>query len=407
MRLWWMVAVVVTLGGVACVGSDDEGASEATTTRPGTVTTSTAATTAPAAQTTTSLGTLSSVTTARVTTTLPEDRGPFLVAWYLEDQGATSYVEVLPVSEDEVDVPLVLAGVHRLESDGAGGVIFSRFRDPAVWHWASGVSEPRLIAEVERGWAVGFIADEPHLVVTADEWKESYFGWCDGDPCFGGEGFLAGSGDRVVRLIRVSDGVATFEHTEPFVLSDTEAQDLLAHHFVAGGDSLAFVRSQIPDTDLSPYPCEEVEFRSMTGDIATVPMNPFSEVSCALWGADVGLLGLSRDGALLVYEEEVDESLERHRDLVALDLNDGTEAIRITMRPEEHRVVYGVDFDPSGAVILFWVDTETEESYTEVVDLDGDTVRMPWPVLDGTKGIPTVSYLPAVYIDLTQLTESS
>lgn len=407
MRLWWMVAAVAALGGVACVGSDNEGASEATTTSAGTATTSTAATTAPTAQTTTSLGAPSSVTTAQVTTTLPEDRGPFLVAWYLEGQGATSYVEVLPVSEDGMGVPLVLAGVHRLESDGAGGVIFSRYRNPAVWHWASGASEPRLIAKPETWWTVGFIANEPHLVVTTDEWKESFFGWCDGEPCFGGEGFWAGSGDRVVRLIRVSDGVTTFEHTEPFVLSDTEAQELLAHHFVAGGDSLAFVRSQIPDTDLSPYPCEEVEFRSMTGDIAIVPMNPFSEVSCALWGADVGLLGLSRDGALLIYEEEVDESLERHRDLVALDLNGGTEVIRITMWPQGQKDFHGVDFDPSGAVILFWVDTETDESHTAVVDLDGDTVKMPWPDLDDTKGIPTVSYLPPVDIDLTQLTESS
>ncbi len=357
-------------------------------------------TTAPSSRTTEILTT----STVGITSSITDPSlvsGPFVVAQYLDLLRDSSYLKLMPLQGDRT-APIVLDDVRNLESDGAGGVIFGWWGESSVWHWASGGAEPTLVAEVESSWSVDFIDGEPHLVFIDDMWEESEFGWCDGDPCFGDEGYQMGTGQRTVRLVSVPDGRTALEHTEPFEIGLSGVSVLLPHSFIAGGSQIAFVRSQIPDM-YTPKECEQVEFRSMTNEVVTMPANPFAEPICDAWLPLVELHGLKRDGNVMVYEESVDG----RRELVMVDLESGDELSRITTSNlvEDPLIAYWVDFDPSGVLALFWVDTETEQSYTEIIDMHGDTVTMSWPLAEGAGGVPTVSYLPAVDVDLTQLSQ--
>jgi hypothetical protein len=399
MRTWGVPVLAVALVLYACASGEPVESTVITTPTTTSMialsssTTTTFVTTVPSPVTT---------TTGVVTTIAPVVSGPFIVAHYVVGPPPFTFIlEVVSVAgTGEID-PLVLDGLGRLESDGAGGVIFSRFDDPGVWHWPSGASDPHLVGDIDGPWSVGFIDDEPVLLIVSDDWKESGFGWCEGEPCFGDDGYQMGSGDRIVTLMRIADGQVTEVHRERFVIGFSGAPNELTHSVVAGGSSIGFVRNTTPDYS-NPIECQQFEFRTTSDELVSYPANPYDDAVCpSVW---IELHGIDRRGSFIVYEEP---SNNGDLALVASELVDDAEPLRITTwdRPEDPVSAHSVDFDPSGIVALLWTNLDTGDSYTEVIDIvNGTSTTLAWPPVDPAQGFPMVTFLPKVVdIDLARL----
>ena len=414
MRMRWAPVLAVALLVSGCRGGEADvpsGMNTTTATVAAAIDPSLLGTSVPATTTSSPATTAAQpTTTVHVTTTVPPVRSPFVVAHYLDIPRSSSRLEVVPVAELGKVEPIMLDGFSHLESDGAGGVVYGKFNDPVVWHWPSGTSQPRPVGEIPGDaigawWSLGFIDDEPVLLVVSDNWRESGFGWCDGEPCFGDEGYQMGSGDRIVSLMRVSDGQVVDAHRESFVIGLSGAPNQLTHSFVSGGDTVAFVRLLDPSAaTLTPeiettLECTQIEFRTLSDDLVSVPSNPYG--ACAPAWPDVNLVGLDRQGRVMVYEE----SKSGARQVVAINLDDGTELLRLqTWRlPDERVGAFWVDFDPTGIVTVLWADTESDDMHTEIIDLHGGRITLPWPPAGHPRGVPTVSYLPATDVDLTRI----
>ena len=343
-------------------------------------------------------------TTAHVTTTVPPVRGPFVVAHYLDIPRSSSCLEVVPQRNS----------ARSSQSCSMASVIWNR-TVRAGWSMASstiqscgigrrGPPEPRPVGEIPGDaigawWGLGFIDDEPVLLVVSDNWRESGFGWCDGDaqPRRRANTQM-GSGDRIVSLMRVSDGQVVDAHRESFVIGLSGAPNQLTHSFVSGGDTVAFVNdSSIRRQPRSPRRSKPrwSAHRSSSERSATNSSRYrriHTAVRAPAW-PDVNLVGLDRQGRVMVYEE----SKSGVRQVVAVNLDDGTELLRLQAwrLPDEPVGAFWVDFDPTGIVTVLWADTESDDMYTEVIDLHGGRTTLPWPPAGHPRGAPSVSYLPA------------